>query len=119
MKNHKILKLFLNGGYNVGTIVQSRPIGLFTYQVTATKMLPSIYSFKKSFDQRLKEYEHLCRSQESCCDVFKVWAFDLECVIDRLNWQALWQLSEENCSQYKALFPTTVVVKVGFKNTRF
>lgn len=89
-------------------------------QVQENKM--EIYTFDKSFQERLVEFTDILSSKESSIsDQVRVipssqirpeWSFLLELVIEPIGWQALWKIPRLTCQDFKIHYPTIVIVQV-------
>ncbi|KAK3910665.1 Protein nessun dorma [Frankliniella fusca] len=70
-----------------------------------------IFSFIKTYEQRLEEYRDILNSV-SASEVVQAWVCTLETFIEPTGWQALWKISRRICEELDIMFPKLVFVKV-------
>lgn len=74
-----------------------------------------MYTFYKTFQERLDEYERiLCTSigPIPARNVKGIWCKYIEVCIETVGWNALWKISKKTCKEFAIKFPTFVVVTV-------
>jgi hypothetical protein len=64
-------------------------------QIFPADMSIEVITFKKSFQERLSEYEDIVvgRGPLSACDIHNEWYFYIENLLEPAGWQAVWKIS--------------------------
>lgn len=77
-------------------------------------MSVEVITFKKSFQERLSEYNNIIggRGPPPACDIHNEWYFYIENLLEPVGWQAVWKISRQKCDEFKIQFPTLVIVMV-------
>jgi hypothetical protein len=75
----------------------------------------SIYTFEKSYDERLEDYKNILSFPTNIVAASQIraeWSCDLELVIEPVGWQAFWNISRLTCEDLNITYPTIVFVEV-------
>lgn len=77
-------------------------------------MAMEIYTFDKSLQERLTEYNTILKVQSrtvSASDISSEWAYYIELAIEPTGWQALWKIPRLLCEDFGIRYPTIVFVE--------
>jgi hypothetical protein len=77
-------------------------------------MSVEVITFKKSFQERLCEYNDIIggRGPPSVFDIHNEWYYYIENLLEPAGWQAVWKISRQKCQEFNIQFPTVVIVMV-------
>lgn len=93
---------------------------LFTSFRIDEKVTMEIYTFDKSLQQRLADYQDIFYAQDRsilhntmpASQIWPEWGFYLELNIEPVGWRALWKISRRTCQELEIHYPTIVLVEV-------
>ncbi|CAL1681571.1 unnamed protein product [Lasius platythorax] len=73
-----------------------------------------IYIFNKTFTERLFEYKCILSEPRRVMppNIRAEWAYDLETVMEKVGWEALWKISRPMCESFNIPYPVIVLVEV-------
>lgn len=73
-----------------------------------------IYIFNKTFTERLFEYKCILFEPRRVMppNIRAEWAYDLETVMEKAGWEALWKISRPMCESFNIPYPVIVLVEV-------
>lgn len=74
-----------------------------------------IYTFDKSLQERLVEFNEILSSRGEIVAASQIqaeWSYHVELVIEPVGWQALWRIPRLVCEDFQIHYPTIVVVEV-------